>query len=126
MGFYLVEPAWLWYFPEERKRKETESSLLLIRWTERKKQTRQHRKMCSLIIKPACIVRVLWVLRVLSEYFVSIVGVEQTFERELRASAIVAIVDTREIDREVFVEVASSHSSSQTYIRFRRRLERNQ
>ena len=82
--------------------------------------------MCSLIIKPACIVRVLWVLRVLSEYFVSIVGVEQTFERELRASAIVAIVDTREIDREVFVEVASSHSSSQTYIRFRRRLERNQ
>ena len=82
--------------------------------------------MCSLIIKPACIVRVLWVLRVLSEYFVSIVGVEQTFERELRASPIVAIVDTREIDREVFVGVASSHSSSQTYIRFRRRLERNQ
>ena len=82
--------------------------------------------MCSLIIKPACIVRVLRVLRVLSEYFVSIVGVEQTFERELRASPIVAIVDTREIDREVFVEVASSHSSSQTYIRFRRRLERNQ
>ena len=82
--------------------------------------------MCSLIIKAACIVRVLWVLSVLSEYFVSIVGVEQTFERELRASAIVAIVDTREIDREVFVEVASSHSCSQTYIRFRRRLERNQ
>ena len=82
--------------------------------------------MCSLIIKPACIVRVLRVLRVLSEYFVSIVGVEQTFERELRASPIVAIVDTREIDREVFVEVASSHSSSQMYIRFRRRLERNQ
>ena len=82
--------------------------------------------MCSLIIKPACIVRVLWVLSVLSEYFVSIVGVEQTFERELRASPIVVIVDTREIDREVFVEVASSHSSSQTYIRFRRRLERNQ
>ena len=82
--------------------------------------------MCSLIIKAACIFRVLWVLRVLSEYFVSIVGVEQTFERELRASPIVAIVDTREIDREVFVEVASSHSSSQTYIRFRRRLERNQ
>ena len=81
----------------------------------RKKQTRQQ-----------SIVRVLWVLRVLSEYFVSIVGVEQTFERELRASPIVAIVDTREIDREVFVEVASSHSSSQTYIRFRRRLERNQ
>ena len=80
--------------------------------------------MCSLIIKAACIVRVLWVLRVLSEHFVSIVGVEQTFE--LRASPIVAIVDTREIDREVFVEVASSHSSSQTYIRFRRRLERNQ
>ena len=82
--------------------------------------------MCSLITKAACIVRVLWVLRVLSEYFVSIVGVEQTFEGELRASPIVAIVDTREIDREVFVEVASSHSSSQTYIRFRRRLERNQ
>ena len=81
----------------------------------RKKQTHQQ-----------SIVRVLWVLRVLSEHFVSIVGVEQTFERELRASPIVAIVDTREIDREVFVEVASSHSSSQTYIRFRRRLERNQ
>ena len=45
---------------------------------------------------------------------------------ESRAIAIVAIVDTREIDREVFVEVASSHSSLQTYIRFRRRLERNQ
>ena len=55
-----------------------------------------------------------------------IVRGEQTFQWELWAITIVAIVDTREIDREVFVEVASSHSSLQTYIRFRRRLERNQ